>query len=59
DRAQNLLTAFLTNHDMKLSQQQPSHLRDTFDEKINSFVHKYCLDNNLTLDNLTRDHKKI
>lgn len=59
DRYQNLINAFLNNNDMQISQQQQSLFRDTFYEKINSFVQKYCLDNNLTLDNLTRDQKKI
>ncbi|ABO47099.1 hypothetical protein X557_01855 [Francisella tularensis subsp. holarctica PHIT-FT049] len=58
DRYQNLINAFLNNNDMQISQQQQSLFRDTFYEKINSFVQKYCLDNNLTLDNLTRDQKK-
>ncbi|APD49954.1 helix-turn-helix transcriptional regulator [Francisella hispaniensis] len=58
DRYQNLINVFLNNNNMQISQQQQSLFRDTFYEKINNFVQRYCIDNNLSIDNLTRDQKK-
>ncbi|APC92147.1 hypothetical protein BBG19_1419 [Francisella sp. MA067296] len=58
DRYQNLINVFLKNNDIQMSQQKQSLFRDTFYEKINIFVQKYCLDNNLSVDNLTRDQKR-
>ncbi len=58
DRYQSLINVFLNNNNMQMSQQQQSLFRDTFYEKINNFVQRYCIDNNLSVDNLTRDQKK-
>ncbi|MEY8766611.1 MULTISPECIES: helix-turn-helix transcriptional regulator [Francisella] len=58
DRYQNLINVFLNNNNMQMSQQQQSLFRDTLYEKINNFVQRYCIDNNLPIDNLTRDQKK-
>lgn len=58
DKYQNLLSSFLMNNDTQMIEQKQKLFKDTLYEKINNFVQKYCLDNNLSIDNLTRDQKK-
>lgn len=59
DKYQGVLQLFLTNNDKEMSQKSQSLFRDTLYEQINNFVQKYCLNHNLSIDNLTRLQKKI
>ncbi|API86214.1 helix-turn-helix transcriptional regulator [Francisella uliginis] len=58
DKYQGLINAFLNNNDDKMSEQNQSLFKDTLYEKINKFVQKYCIENSLSVDNLTRLQKK-
>lgn len=58
DKYQSILDAFLTNNDTQMSEQKQNIFRDTLYEKINKFVKEYCINNTLSIDNLTRNQKK-
>ncbi|MCL4114957.1 UNVERIFIED_CONTAM: hypothetical protein GTU68_061992 [Idotea baltica] len=58
DKYRGILQLFLTNNDKGMSQKSQSLFRDTLYEQINNFVQKYCLNHNLSIDNLTRLQKK-
>lgn len=58
DKYQGILKLFLTNNDEEMSEKSQSLFKDTLYKQINNFVQKYCMDHNLSIDNLTRLQKK-
>lgn len=58
DKYQSIITTFLTNHDEEMPEKTQSLFKDNLYEQINSFVQKYCIENNLNIDNLSKIQKK-
>ena len=58
DKYQGILKLFLANNDENMSEKSQSLFKDTLHEQINDFVQKYCIENSLSIDSLTRFDKK-
>ena len=58
DKYQSILNVFLLNQDSPISEKTQTLFKDDLYEQINVFVQQYCLENNLSLDVLSRTQKK-
>lgn len=56
DKVQNILGAFLSNRES--SPEDQNLFKNDLYERINQFVQKHCLENNLSLEHLTREQKQ-
>jgi predicted transcriptional regulator YheO len=58
DTYKNILNTFLSNHNNETNKKTNKLFKNDLYEQINLFSQKYCINNNLSLENLTREQKQ-